>query len=78
VDLLLPVKKPRGHELTPAQQAKSRELARRRVCIEHVHSRVKRCRLLKETIRWWKAGLRDMVMEMGCALHNFRVLLTPL
>jgi DDE superfamily endonuclease len=77
VDILQPVKKPRGHELTPAQKAGNRELARRRVRIEHVNSRVKRCRMLRETIRLWKAGLRDMVMEIGCALHNFRVRLTP-
>lgn len=31
VDILQPVQKPRGHELTPAQNAGNRELARRRV-----------------------------------------------
>src|SRR2546425_918318 len=25
----------------------------------------------------WKAGVRDVVMELCCALHNFRVRLTP-
>jgi hypothetical protein len=77
VDILQPTKKPRGHELTRAQKARNRKLARRRVRIEHVNSRVKRCRMLKETIRRWKAGIRDLVMEIGCALHNFRVRLTP-
>ena len=77
VDILQPTKKPRGHELTRARHAKNRRLARRRVRIEHVNSSVKRCRMLKETIRVWKAGIRDMVMEIGCALHNFRVRLTP-
>ena len=41
--------------------------------IEHVNSSVKRCRMLKETIRMWKDGMRDMVMEIGCALHNLRI-----
>jgi DDE superfamily endonuclease len=77
VDLLQPTKKPRGHELTRAQNARNRKLARWRVRIEPVNSRVKRCRMLKETIRMWKAGIRDMVMEIGCALHNFRVRMTP-
>ena len=77
VDILHPTKKPRGRELTRAQKARNRKLARRRVRIEHVNSRVKRCRMLKETIRVWKAGIRDMVMAIGCALHNFRVRLTP-
>jgi hypothetical protein len=77
VEILQPTKKPRGHELTPEQKADNRAMARRRVRIEHVNSRVKRCRMLKETIRMWKDGMRDMVMEIGCALHNLRVRLTP-
>ena len=77
VDILQPTKKPRGHELTPEQKADNRAIARRRVRIEHVNSSVKRCRMLKETIRMWKDGMRDMVMEIGCALHNFRVRVTP-
>lgn len=77
VTILQPTKKPRGRELTRVQKAGNRKLARRRVRIEQVNSRVKRCRMLKETIRMWKAGIRDMVMEIGCALHNFRVRMTP-
>ena len=77
VDIIQPTKKPRGRELTPEQKEDNREIARRRVRIEHVNSSVKRCRMLKETIRMWKAGIRDMVMEIGCGLHNFRVRVTP-
>jgi hypothetical protein len=77
VDLLQPTKKPRGQALTSEQKAGTREVSRRRVRIEHVNSSVKRCRMLTETIRMWKEGLRDMVMEIGCALHNFRVRVTP-
>jgi hypothetical protein len=33
--------------------------------------------LLKDRIRLWKEGIRDLVMELCCALHNFRVRLTP-
>ena len=77
VAIIQPTKKPRGKELTPEQKADNREIARRRGRIEHVNSSVKRCRMLKETIRVWKAGMRDMVMEIGCGLHNFRVRLTP-
>jgi hypothetical protein len=77
VDILQPTKKPRGKELTAEQKAGNREVSRRRVRIEHVNSSVKRCRMLKETIRMWKEGMRDMVMEIGCALHNFRLRVTP-
>jgi hypothetical protein len=77
VDIIPPTKKSRGHEWTRAQKARNRKISRRRVRIEHGNSRVKRCRRLKETIRMWKAGIRDVVMDIGCALHNFRVRLTP-
>jgi len=38
VDIIQPTKKPRGQELTPEQKADNREIARRRVRIEHVNS----------------------------------------
>ena len=77
VEVIMPTKKPRGRKLTQAQKAANRRIARRRVRIEHVHSRVKRCRMVHETNRLRKAGVRDLVMEVCCALHNFRVRLTP-
>jgi hypothetical protein len=33
--------------------------------------------VVKDRIRLWKEGVRDLVMELCCALHNFRVRLTP-
>jgi hypothetical protein len=72
-----PTQKPRGQEWTPEQQDGKRARSRRRVRMEQVKSRVKRGRLLKETIRRWPAGLRDLVMAIGCGLQNFRVRLTP-
>ena len=77
VDIIQPTQKPRGKEWTPEQKAGNREVSRRRVRIEHVKSSGKRCRMLKETLRLWKAGMRAMVMEIGCGLHNLRVRLTP-
>jgi hypothetical protein len=77
VTIMHPTQKPRGHELTRAQKARHRKRARRRVRIAQVNSRVKRCRMRKETIRVWKAGVREMVMEIGDAWHHFRVRLTP-
>ena len=77
VALIMPTKKPRGRELTPAQKAEHQAMARRRVRIEHVNSSVKRWRVVKDTIRLWKDGVRDLVMEVCCALHNFQVRITP-
>ena len=75
--ILIPTKKPRGQELTLAQQRANQALNQRRLRIEHVNSRVKRCRIVKDRIRLWKQGVRDLVMERCCALHNFRVRLGP-
>jgi hypothetical protein len=32
---------------------------------------------VKDRLRLWKTGIRDVVMDCCCALHNFRVRLTP-
>jgi len=77
VEILMPTKKPRGQELTLEQQRANQALHDRRLRIEHVNSSVKRCRVVKDRIRLWKEGVRDLVMELCCALHNFRVRLTP-
>ena len=70
----------RGHRLrtlTLEQQLANQVLNQRRLRIEHVNSSVKRCRIVKDRIRLWKEGVRDLVMELCCALHNFRVRLNP-
>ena len=77
VTILMPTKKPRAQELTLEQQLANQALHDRRLRIEHVNSSVKRCRIVKDRIRLWKAGVRDLVMELCCALHNFRVRLNP-
>jgi hypothetical protein len=77
VEIIMPTKKPRGRSLTRAQKAANRRIARRRVRIEHVNSRVKRCRIVQDTSRLRRGGVHDLVMEMCCALHNFRVRLIP-
>jgi hypothetical protein len=59
------------------QQLANQALHHRRRRIEHVNSSVKRCRVVKDRIRLWKDGVRGLVMEICCALHNFRVRLTP-
>ena len=49
----------------------------RRLRIEHVNSSIKRCRIVKDRLRLWKQDIRDQVMEICCALHNFRLHLIP-
>jgi DDE superfamily endonuclease len=77
VEIIMPTRKPRGRALTRRQKAANRRMARRRVRIEHVNGSVKRCRIVHDTCRLRKAGVRDLIMEVCCALHNYRVRLTP-
>jgi hypothetical protein len=64
VEILMPTKKPRGEELSLEQQRANQELNQRRLRIEHVNSSVKRCRIVKDRMRLWKQGVRDLVMEL--------------
>jgi hypothetical protein len=72
-----PKKKPRGGELTPPEQAVNRQISSIRLRIEHAIGGVKRYRIVKDTIRLLKDGIRDAVMETCCGLHNFRLLYRP-
>jgi hypothetical protein len=77
VTIEIPQKKPKGGELTDDQKASNQAKARRRIYIEHVNSSVKRLRILKDICRLTLSGMRDMLIEIGCALHNFRLRLDP-
>jgi hypothetical protein len=44
-----------------------------RIVVEHVIAGVKRCRMVKDVLRLTKTDISDQVMEIACALHNFRV-----
>ena len=67
----MPTKTPHGQDLTLEQQIANQALHQHRLRIEHVTSSV------KDRIRLWKQGVRDLVMELCCALHNVRVRLNP-
>ena len=73
----MPIKKPKKRALTNEQKTTNRARARRRVAIEHVNSSVKRCRILKDVCRLTRRGIRDHIIEIGCALHNFRLRFSP-
>jgi hypothetical protein len=55
----------------------NQDLHHRRLRSEHVNSSVKHCRIVTDRLRLWKEGVCDLVMELCCALYNFRVRLTP-
>ena len=59
------------------QQRANQALPQRRRRSEQVNSSVKPCRIVKARSRLWKAGIRDLVMALCWALHNFQAHLTP-
>lgn len=68
-----PQKKPRGGELSPLQKTLNSVISGVRIVVEHVIAGVKRCRIVKDIFRNTMEHFDDLVMEIACGLHNFRV-----
>lgn len=77
VEVLRPFKKKKGQDLTHYQKAWNRIISGVRVGVEHVICSVKRCRVVQDTIRLGLSGVEDLVMEICCGLHNFRLRVDP-
>ena len=75
--IVQPKKKPRGGELTSDEKAENRRISSIRIRVEHAIGGVKRYRIVKDKLRNWKQGFRDLVMETCCGLHNFRLNFRP-
>lgn len=71
-ELVIPIKKPSGGELSENQKDVNTLIASFRVSIEHIISSVKRLRIVKDVFRNIREGLRDVAMEIACGMHNFR------
>jgi len=48
----------------------NQEFHQRRLRIDHVNNRVKCCGSVKDRSRLWQVGVRDLVRDLCCALHN--------
>jgi hypothetical protein len=68
-----PTKKPRGQQLTEDQRLANRAISSLRMRVEHVIASIKRFRIVKDKLRLWKDDLCDDLIEICCALHNFRL-----
>lgn len=73
VEVIQPLKKPKGKELTESQKQENKVKSSVRVVVEHAIGRVKICRIVKDKIRLWKPQVKDKVMQICCGLHNFRL-----
>ncbi|MBX2841147.1 MAG: transposase family protein [Flammeovirgaceae bacterium] len=77
VEIIMPVKKPKGKTLNQQQKAQNTLIAKIRVKVEHLMSGIKRLRVVKDKVRAWADDFRDQVKEIACALHNFRLKYRP-
>lgn len=68
-----PKKKPKGHPLDGLDKFFNRLIAAVRIRVEHALAGVKRCRIVLDLLRNTKADCSDLVIEVACALHNFRL-----
>ncbi len=68
-----PQKKPTGQERTPAQHEPNSLLSSIRMVREPRMGGMKRGRIVKALFRNTKETYDDLVLEIACALHNFRV-----
>jgi hypothetical protein len=73
-----PKKKPRGKAWSGGETMLNRIVSSGREVVEHVIGGVKRRRIVKEVLRLTRAGVSDLVLEVACGLHNFRVSCRPL
>jgi len=73
VIIWMPQKKPKGKTLTDEQKQLNQSISRFRVLVEHAICGAKRCRIVKDRLRCHKFGFDDLIMELACGLHNFRL-----
>jgi len=73
VHTLQPKKKPKNKELSEDERQHNKIISSLRVRVEHVIGSVKICRIAKDIFRNSKVNYNDLVMEIACGLHNFRV-----
>jgi hypothetical protein len=65
----IPIKKPRGRELTEEEKQYNKELSQRRIYIEHVNRRLKIFRICKEVYRN-KGNRMELRVKLVAAIYN--------
>ncbi len=69
----LPFKKPKGQELTDAQQAVNKKQARERVVVEHALGGLRRYRILSDRLRLHDLERYDDILGICAGLWNFNL-----
>jgi hypothetical protein len=73
VSVSLPIKKPRGRELTWEEKAYNRKISSFRVRVEHATGSVKYMRTVRDECRLRADGFVQQIFRTCAALHNFRI-----
>jgi hypothetical protein len=68
-----PHRKPPGRALHWRHRRANRKLARERIGVEHAIASIKRLGILRQTLRAKRKTTADLVMVLGCGLHNHRM-----
>lgn len=72
VNLVIPHKTPKNGELTKEQKADNQIIASYRIRNEHAIGGMKRCRIMKDTIRIHNSNQRSLIFSSCAGLHNLR------
>lgn len=72
-NIVQPLKKPKGKELTDEQKEQNKAKSKIRVVVEHSIRGLKIWRIAKDVSRTWRVDLRDYHIFIPCGLHNFRL-----
>jgi hypothetical protein len=72
-NIIQPLKKPKGKELTDEQKKLNKAKSKVRVVVEHSIRGAKIWRIAKDVCRTWKIDQRDYNIFISCGLHNFRL-----
>lgn len=73
VHIVMPFKKPKNSFLTAMQIWFNQYVGQRRIVVEHAIRGIKRCHIVQRPCRLAGYWIRDQIMNICTALHNFRV-----
>ena len=69
----MPIKKPRGQELTEEQRSVNQKQASKRVVVEHAIGGLKRYRILSDRLRMHDLDLYDDILGVCAGLWNYYI-----
>ncbi|KAA6314799.1 hypothetical protein EZS27_034641 [termite gut metagenome] len=73
VTVKMPMKKSKGKEVSLIQKQQNKEISSFRMKIEHAIGEVKIFRIVKERYCCHKLFFEDLVWEIACGLHKFKL-----